>query len=79
MIFVYFQLESLIIISFIQCKHYEYEHKDKQLVIDLWYMIKVYAWEEKISGKLLHFGKSSMEKFPRVNYADYNHPNVPVY
>ena len=42
-------------------------------------MIKVYAWEEKISGKLLHFGKSSMEKFPRVNYADYNHPNVPVY
>ena len=34
LILVDFQLELVIIISFLQCKHYECEHKDIQLVID---------------------------------------------
>ena len=34
LILVDFQLESVTIISFLQCKHYEYERKDIQLVID---------------------------------------------
>ena len=56
------------IISFLQCKHYEYEHKDMQLVTDSWYKIKVYAWEEQILGK-----------FPKANFAFYKPPNLSVY
>ena len=39
-----------------------------QLVMDSWYKIKVYAWEEKISGK-----------FPKASYAFYNPPDLSVY
>ena len=39
-----------------------------QLVMDSWYKIKVYAWEEKILGKFL-----------RASYAFCNSPNLSVY